>query len=167
MVTIQWASWQAASMDVTRYRQIHAKYFVTRKRCALIVTIRWHCWINFVKNFVRNPAPRGMKSAFIVIMTTMVSSHVSSEVSSDSSFLAFLLEPFLIVGSVLFWMLVLPLAAVARFSVGVYDAVAAIFSKARQLEGLGNRKPNPLVLRRGSAPAGKRTTAAPVAHQHS
>ena len=105
-------------------------------------------------------------SIIIVIMTTALPNQVLPEASStESSLAAIFLEPLMIVGSVLFWALVLPLAAVLRLSVGTYDAVASVLAQTKQLEGLGNRQANPLVLRRGAAQSGKPAMSSPVARQ--
>lgn len=96
------------------------------------------------------------------MLSTAAPTHVSL---IEHPVIAFLLEPVLIAGSVLFWILVLPLAGMARLSVGAYDTVAAVLSRARRLEGLANHKGNPLVLRRGAAPAAKPVGDARVARQ--
>ena len=102
----------------------------------------------------------------MVIMTTTLPSPVLPEASStESSLVAILLEPLMVVGSVLFWALVLPFAAVLRLSAGTYDAVASVLAQTKQLEGLGNRRANPLVLRRGAAQSGKPAMPSPVARQ--
>lgn len=99
-------------------------------------------------------------------MTNVLPNQVLPEASStESSLAAIFLEPLMIVGSVLFWALVLPLAAVLRLSVGTYDAVASVLAQTKQLEGLGNRQANPLVLRRGAAQSGKPAMSSPVARQ--
>ena len=101
----------------------------------------------------------------IVIMTTTLPNPVVPEApSTDSSFTATLLEPLMVIGSVLFWALVLPLAAMLRLSAGAYDAVASLLARTKRLEGLGNRRANPLVLRRGAAPSDKPAETSPVAH---
>jgi len=101
---------------------------------------------------------------FIVIMTTPLPGAPSTHDSSiECSAVALLLEPLLIVGSALFWMLVLPLAAIARLTVGAYDTAAAMVSRIRQLERLRTHKANPLVLRKGSTPATKPIGPARVA----
>lgn len=75
-----------------------------------------------------------------------------------------LLEPLMVVGSVFFWALVLPLAAVLRLSVGTYDAVASVLAKAKHLEGSGSPAANPLVLRRGAPQSQEAALHSPVAH---
>jgi len=85
--------------------------------------------------------------------------------STESSAAAILLEPLMVIGSVLFWALVLPLAAILRLSAGAYDTVALALAKTKQLEGMGNRRANPLVLRRGAARSEKPSLSSPVARQ--
>ncbi len=102
----------------------------------------------------------------MVIMTTTLPNPVLPEASStESSLAAMLLEPLMVVGSVLFWTMVLPLAAVLRLSVGTYDAVASALGQTKQLKGLGNRRAHPLVLRRGAAQSAKPALPSPVARQ--
>jgi len=100
-------------------------------------------------------------------MTTTLPNPVASEApSTDSSLASLLLEPLMVIGSVLFWALVLPLAAILRVSAGTYDAVASVLAKTKQLEGLGNRRANPLVLRRGAARSEKPALSSSVARQN-
>jgi hypothetical protein len=102
----------------------------------------------------------------MVIMTTALPNPILPEASStEFSLAAILLEPLMVVGSVLFWALVLPLAAVLRLSVGIYDAAASVLAQTKQFEGLGNRRANPLVLRRGASQSEKPALPAPVARQ--
>jgi len=97
--------------------------------------------------------------------TTLPTSVLPEAPSTESSLAAILLEPLMVVGSVLFWALALPLAAVLRLSVGIYDAFASLLAKTKQLEGLGNRRANPLVLRRGAAQSGKPALPSPAVRQ--
>ena len=107
-----------------------------------------------------------MCSIIMVIMTNTLPTPVLPEApSTESSLAAILLEPLMVVGSVLFWALVLPLAAVLRLSVGIYDAFASLLAQTKQLKGLGNRRANPLVLRRGAAQSGKPALPSPAVRQ--
>jgi hypothetical protein len=100
----------------------------------------------------------------MIIMTTTLPNPVASEVA-EVSFGALFLEPLMVIGSVLFWAVVLPLAAILRLSVGTYDAVTSVLAKTRQLEGLGNCRANPLVLRRGATESQKPALTTEVLRQ--
>ena len=86
----------------------------------------------------------------IIMTTTLPNPAALPEVpSTDRSLIAVLFEPLMVVGSVFFWALVLPLAAILRLSAGVYDGIAAVLTRIKQWEAL--RHPaNPLLLRRGA-----------------
>lgn len=88
-------------------------------------------------------------------MTTAYS-HSTPHSHTSYDWKAILAEPFLIVATSLFWLLTLPLAAIAVFSVKIWDTVT----------GLAQRQANPLILRRGSAaqhsPLANRTAAGQV-----
>lgn len=76
----------------------------------------------------------------------MTTTYSHSALDSEPSFelKAFLAEPFLIVGSLAFWLVTLPFAAVAVFSVKIWDTVT----------GLSQRRANPLILRSGTPASG-------------
>lgn len=116
------------------------------------------------------PAENGHKPVWkvliIVIMTNTLPSSVSPNAEAASaSFAEILLEPLLMAGSALFWVLVLPLAGIFRVSVGIYDFGVATVAKIRPLQSLGNCQANPLVLRKGAAHPAKPAIQSAVAGQ--
>ncbi|HEY1769321.1 MAG TPA: hypothetical protein VGG02_03600 [Chthoniobacterales bacterium] len=71
------------------------------------------------------------------MITTYSNTSLESEPSFDIK--AILAEPFLVVGSAAFWLITLPLAAVAVICVRGWDALSNLFSP----------RANPLILQRG------------------
>ena len=74
--------------------------------------------------------------------TTYSHSALDSEHSFDIK--ALLAEPFLIAGSLAFWLVTLPFAAVAVIALKIWDT----------LTGSSQRRANPLILRRGTVASG-------------
>lgn len=90
--------------------------------------------------------------------TTFANASLTPDDSSIGTDLkSILLEPFLMVGSVCFWLVALPFVAVSLVCVKVWDTLSAIVPGH-------NAQKNPLILRRGLAKGGVtvRGTARPA-----
>lgn len=71
--------------------------------------------------------------------------------SATGLFKSFLLEPFLVVGAGLFWLIVLPITAVFCATVALYDKIVSLKAGEVRLPDLRRGTAhNPLVLRRRS-----------------
>lgn len=71
----------------------------------------------------------------------MITTYSHSAIEQPQSDLKSLLaEPFLCLGAALFWLVTLPLTALALFGMKIWDTIT----------GLARRRSNPLILRRGN-----------------
>jgi len=91
--------------------------------------------------------------------------HTSSFPATQPSSSRFLLEPLLVVGTSVFWLIILSISALFCVSVALYDRVAALNTRQFRLPLLHSHvRANPLVLRQKARRSDKQPAPADGVH---